>query len=463
VKETVACAFCAKLFDVFPSRLKLGTQCLCCSRECAVAARNVVFSKMPLTYGSHRIVRVQCDYGISQNCKREWDVSVRYAHKIMCNNGGKMICLQCSRKSKSSGRKNPNCKYKFDDNMLDVIDTAEKAYLLGWIASDGCVHDDRIVIEIHRDDVTCLARLRDIVCRDIPIVSHKNTDLFGFSVCSSHMASSVANHLRCQGRGKKSSFIQMPDLSTEMKWAFVRGFFDGDGGVNLPTAFNYPVCNIASNSNVLLEQIRDFCEIQCSLDTKNHRLFWYGNNALDFMGKMYGNIAFGAGLSLRRKRERYEDWATWIPSVGWCKRTDPLFRCLKTEAGGVIPSKQRVSDSGYDLVLISKKKTFGNVVLYGTGIKIQPSYGYYFDMIPRSSIVKLGYMLANSVGIIDRSYIGEVMVPMVKIDASSPDIELPCRMVQIVPRQIVHVEFEIVAEFDDTARSSGGFGSTGTY
>ena len=70
-------------------------------------------------------------------------------------------------------------------------------------------------------------------------------------------------------------------------------------------------------------------------------------------------------------------------------------------------------------------------------------------------------MLANAVGVIDRAYVGEVLVPLVEFDPAAPDLPLPARVVQLIPRPIVTGEVVEVAQLEDTARGSGGFGSTG--
>jgi dUTP pyrophosphatase len=127
----------------------------------------------------------------------------------------------------------------------------------------------------------------------------------------------------------------------------------------------------------------------------------------------------------------------------------------------VVPFKTRVSDSGYDITLIEKIKQTGDVEFYTTGIKIKPIYGFYFDLVPRSSIMKTGYMLANSVGIIDQGYFGEVIAGLIKVDKGAPDLELPARILQIIPRQAFHIEWELVNELPETQRGEGGFGSTG--
>ena len=125
------------------------------------------------------------------------------------------------------------------------------------------------------------------------------------------------------------------------------------------------------------------------------------------------------------------------------------------------PYKARPSDSGYDLWLIEKDKTIGNITLYNTGVIVTPPSGYYFDMVPRSSIIKHGYMLANSVGVIDQGYTGEIKVPLIKMNPDAPELELPCKLVQLIPRKWYPFEPVCVNEVLRTNRNEGGFGSTG--
>ena len=69
--------------------------------------------------------------------------------------------------------------------------------------------------------------------------------------------------------------------------------------------------------------------------------------------------------------------------------------CLLTEPNAIIPKKNNETDSGFDLTLICERKRIGKVVLYGTGVKVKSPPGHYFDLVPRSSIIKTGYIMAN--------------------------------------------------------------------
>ena len=97
------------------------------------------------------------------------------------------------------------------------------------------------------------------------------------------------------------------------------------------------------------------------------------------------------------------------------------FQFVICKEGAVIPSRAHSLDSGYDLTIIDVVKDYGKTKLYGTGIKIQPPEGIYFDMVARSSISKIGYILSNSVAIIDNQFRGELLVALTKIDDSKPN------------------------------------------
>ena len=129
----------------------------------------------------------------------------------------------------------------------------------------------------------------------------------------------------------------------------------------------------------------------------------------------------------------------------------------------VLPKKAHPTDAGFDLTATHAIKTVGDVTFYGTGLSVQAPEGIYFQLFPRSSVSKSGYMLANSVGVIDNGYQGELIIAMRKIDKAAEDFVLPQRLAQLVPFHMVPLETEVVEDFDlETDRGSGGFGSTGT-
>jgi dUTP pyrophosphatase len=141
---------------------------------------------------------------------------------------------------------------------------------------------------------------------------------------------------------------------------------------------------------------------------------------------------------------------------------NPLYiQFVINDDRAVVPTKANPSDMGFDLTAISVyKKINDKTTLYDTGIAIAPPVGYYTEIYPRSSISKSGYMLANSIGLIDESYRGNLLIALTKIDETMPDLSLPFVLCQLVLKRGEYGTMVKVDKLDDTSRGSGGFGST---
>lgn len=83
-------------------------------------------------------------------------------------------------------------------------------------------------------------------------------------------------------------------------------------------------------------------------------------------------------------------------------------------------------------------------------------------LLPRSGLGhKHGVVLGNLVGLIDSDYQGPLMVSCWNRSATAFVIEPGERIAQMAIVPVVQVEFDVVEEFDATARGAGGFGHSG--
>ena len=406
---------------------------------------------------SHKKVIINCDYQIVEKCEGIYVRAYREVIITRQRNDNTFICLRCSRFIKNSGRNNPNCKYIFNDKMLKNIDTERKAYLLGWIASDGSIRKGEISIGIHEKDIDILEELRDIICTDLNIKSVKNLVILRIS--SSRIAVDACKHLSISP-GKKDTSVKFPEhLDANLQWDFLRGYFDGDGSISNRKC-GYPRCNISSNSIDMLKSIKKLSNSKCAI--YRNKIEWTGTSAVDFLGRLYQN----ASLMMSRKYTIFLTIIDWRPKdlkLRWnpINKKMPIFKWSRTCQEAFKPQKSRFSDTGYDLHIIKKLKVKNNVHYFDTCIQVQPEYGYYFDLVGRSSISKSGWMLANNIGIIDCTYIGSIIVALIKVNPDAEEIELPARLVQLIPRTLLMIEPVEVESLDDTDIGDGGFGSSG--
>jgi dUTP pyrophosphatase len=105
----------------------------------------------------------------------------------------------------------------------------------------------------------------------------------------------------------------------------------------------------------------------------------------------------------------------------------------------------------------------GQTVLVPTGFAINIEDSNYAAVIlPRSGLGhKHGIVLGNLVGLIDSDYQGQIMVSVWNRGSETFQIGPMDRIAQLVVIPVVQVKFNLVDDFDESTRGSGGFGSTG--
>ncbi|WP_288938203.1 dUTP diphosphatase [uncultured Sphingomonas sp.] len=97
-----------------------------------------------------------------------------------------------------------------------------------------------------------------------------------------------------------------------------------------------------------------------------------------------------------------------------------------------------------------------------TGFALAIPPGYEVQVRPRSGLaLKHGVTCLNTPGTIDSDYRGEVKVILANLGDSPFAIARGERIAQLVPAPVLHAALVEVGALDDTARGSGGFGSTG--
>jgi dUTP pyrophosphatase len=132
-----------------------------------------------------------------------------------------------------------------------------------------------------------------------------------------------------------------------------------------------------------------------------------------------------------------------------------------------LPSYQTAHAAGLDVVaavpaIEPLTLVSGARALVPTGIAIGLPQGYEAQVRPRSGLaVTHGLTVLNGPGTIDADYRGEILVLLVNLGAEPVTITRGMRIAQLVIAPVVTARILEVASLDETARGSGGFGSTG--
>ena len=130
-----------------------------------------------------------------------------------------------------------------------------------------------------------------------------------------------------------------------------------------------------------------------------------------------------------------------------------------------LPAYETAQSAGLDLAAaIEEPITLapGSRVMVPTGLAIALPDGYEAQVRPRSGLAaRNGVTVLNTPGTIDADYRGEVKVILINLGDETFEIERGMRIAQMVVSPVTQAAFSEAAELPETARGTGGFGSTG--
>lgn len=131
-----------------------------------------------------------------------------------------------------------------------------------------------------------------------------------------------------------------------------------------------------------------------------------------------------------------------------------------------LPNYATKSSAGMDLMAAVEEELVlkpGERKLISTGISIALPEGHEAQVRPRSGLaVKNGITVLNAPGTIDADYRGEIKVILINLGEENFIITRGMRIAQMVIAPCRQIDLNIVSSLEQTARGSGGFGSTGS-
>jgi dUTP pyrophosphatase len=141
------------------------------------------------------------------------------------------------------------------------------------------------------------------------------------------------------------------------------------------------------------------------------------------------------------------------------------IRRLEHGEGLPLPSYATEGAAGMDVVAaesVTLAPGARHAVATGVALAIPP--GFEIQVRPRSGLaLKHGISVPNTPGTIDSDYRGELKVILINHSDEPFAIARGDRVAQLVLAPVVQAAWDEVADLDETARGSGGFGSTGGH
>lgn len=168
-------------------------------------------------------------------------------------------------------RKKSVRKYGLDEHYFDIIDTANKAYILGLLHADGSNFPQKstIAISLQEEDREILERIRHELKSERPLefLDYSNKHDFGYTyknqyrlaVFSKHMCEQLSNKGIVQN---KSLVIGFPNwLNPKLIPHYIRGVYDGDGSIcqGYRNDNNRPISVTITATNSFCIELKEIC------------------------------------------------------------------------------------------------------------------------------------------------------------------------------------------------------------
>lgn len=223
-------------------------------------------------------------------------------------------------------------RYYCNFNYFKTIDSFDKAYFIGLIASDGCVYDRKnglnqklLSIALHQKDEDILKKFLIYIKGENPIlhIQHDSTPMASLQLVSDIMCDDLSVYNIVPN---KTWTYEPCNIPYEYLWHFLRGYFDGDGSISWNNNMILCRCAISfcGNKKTML-YIKTFLEDNKikSCMTKDKRSIdneFYGvsitnmQGKISFINKLYEN---SENLYLNRKRTRCDDFIEKCRSKGY--------------------------------------------------------------------------------------------------------------------------------------------------
>lgn len=146
--------------------------------------------------------------------------------------------------------------------------------------------------------------------------------------------------------------------------------------------------------------------------------------------------------------------------------SDPIRIALRRlENGADLPLPAYATPGAAGLDVVSAEDVViepGSRHAVATGFALAIPDGYEVQVRPRSGLaLKYGITCLNTPGTIDSDYRGEVKVILANLGSAPFAVARGERIAQLVPAAVQRAVLAEVDALDETARGSGGFGSTG--
>lgn len=213
-------------------------------------------------------------------------------------------------------------KYSLNENYFKVINSENKAYVLGFIYADGSVYKNYLSIRLASKDIEILEIIKKELGYSGVILKNiiNGREYVGLTISSKI----IVDDLIKLGVIKKKTYLSknLPFYNKKYEMSFLRGFFDGDGSIysSDKRGFSeYTIC-FSGNKSILNQVKNILINYEISSSKIRHRHNNDESCMLEIRGnvnieKLYGVLYKNGNLYLRRKKERFYNFIEMLNSL----------------------------------------------------------------------------------------------------------------------------------------------------
>lgn len=200
-----------------------------------------------------------------------------------------------------------NRKYNINESYFKLIDSNSKAYILGFLAADGCNTNKQIIFQINKRDLEVLQFIRDEICKESPIKEVKNTDKIRLEFNSIEMCKDLTDLGIVKA---KTKILKFPFIPVEYLSHFIRGCFDGDGCIT-KKGKNRLRFSYASASIEFIDKLEKILRRICNLTPrkiyihKHSGIFYLEYCKKEDIKKLFNFMYENSCFHLKRKYDKF--------------------------------------------------------------------------------------------------------------------------------------------------------------
>lgn len=225
-----------------------------------------------------------------------------------------------------------NRKFQIDENFFEIIDSEEKAYILGFLYADGNNNDKnhKVCLSLSKKDEDILIKISKIIfSNNINIINTKNNTMSNLNIINKKISNDLTKH-GCVPN--KTFLLKFPELNKKLYNHFIRGYFDGDGMLTITNRLYRHCKNYSSTANfsitstkemlTVIQNIFENMKIHAQITKRyknrnnnnytlrvsgNHNIKKIGNyiynNATIYLNRKYKNYLLLCNLCLKTKQK----------------------------------------------------------------------------------------------------------------------------------------------------------------